>query len=304
MTTARNTHSAKRLAALAIPAVAAALAASFTFAPYSTGSTLPRPAQRSETRDARPPAPQPAAPRQAAAARLPRTMPVPILMYHVLGDPPAGAPFPQLYVSDSDFAGQMRWLARHGYTAVTLRSVWDHWHGRASLPPRPVVVSFDDGYRSVAHSAFPVLRDRGWPGVLNLAVKNLRVRGGISERQVRRLIAGGWEIDAHTLTHPDLTTVGDRQLTREVAGSRRELRRLFAIPVDFFCYPGGRYDRRVIAAVRAAGFLGATTTVDGLAYPADPFELQRVRVSRSDRVSGFAAKLVRFTGPGSALSGS
>ena len=133
-------------------------------------------------------------------------------MYHVLGDPPPGAPFPQLYVTDRDFAGQMRWLARHGYTAVTLRSVWDHWQGRASLPPRPIVVSFDNGYRSVAHSAFPTLRDRGWPGVLNLAVKNLYIRGGISERQVRRLIARGWEIDAHSRTHADLTAIDARQL--------------------------------------------------------------------------------------------
>ena len=223
--------------------------------------------------------------------RLPRTTAVPILMYHVLGDPPPGAPFPQLYVSDADFAGQMGWLARHGYTAVTLRSVWDHWHGRGSLPSRPVVVSFDDGYRSVAHSAFPSLRQRGWPGVLNLAAKNLHVRGGISERQVRRLIASGWEIDAHSLSHADLTAIDRRQLTREVAGSRRELRRLFDIPVEFFCYPGGRYDARVIAAVRAAGFLAATTTVEGLATPAAPFELRRVRVSRGDGISTFSSSL-------------
>lgn len=303
MYSARTIRTAKSLADLAIPAVAAALAASFAFAPCSTGSTVPRSAPWSEARDARSLAPEAVAAPEAAASRLPRAIPVPILMYHVLGDPPPGAPFPQLYVSGADFAGQMRWLAHHGYTAVTLRSVWDHWHGRGSLPPRPVVVSFDDGYRSVAHSAFPTLRERGWPGVLNLAVKNLRVRGGISERQVRRVIADGWEIDAHTLTHPDLTTVDDRQLTREVAGSRRELRRLFGIPVDFFCYPGGRYDRRVIAAVRAAGFLAATTTVEGFASPAAPFELSRVRVSRSDGVSGFGAKLNRFRSA-SALSGS
>jgi peptidoglycan/xylan/chitin deacetylase (PgdA/CDA1 family) len=224
-------------------------------------------------------------------------------MYHVLGDPPAGAPFPQLYVSGADFAGQMRWLDRHGYTAVTLRSVWDHWHGRPSLRARPVVVSFDDGYRSVAQSGFRSLREKGWPGVLNLAVKNLYVRGGISEKQVRRLIASDWEIDAHTLSHPDLTTIDDRQLAREVAGSRRRLQRLFGIPVDFFCYPGGRYDARVIAAVRAAGFLAATTTVEGLATRNKPFELRRVRVSRSDGISGFGAKLVRLQGP-SPLSGS
>ncbi len=173
-------------------------------------------------------------------------------MYHVLGDPPAGAPFPQLYVSRADFAGQMRWLARHGYTAVTLRSVWGHWHGRASLPPRPVVVSFDDGYRSVAQAALPVLRERGWPGVLNLAVKNLRVRGGISERQVRRLIAGGWEIDAHSLTHPDLTTLDDppadardRGLAAGAAKALRHPGRLLLLP--------GRQVRRARHRGRACG---------------------------------------------------
>ena len=135
--------------------------------------------------------------------------------------------------------------------------------------------------------------------MLNLAVKNLYIRGGISERQVRRLIAGGWEIDAHSISHADLTSIGTRQLAHEVAGSRRELRRLFDIPVDFFCYPGGRYDRRVIGAVREAGFAAATTTVEGLAAPAAPFELQRVRVSRSDGLSGFAASLHGFAAAGS-----
>ena len=227
-------------------------------------------------------------------ARAGRPTPVPILMYHVISDPRAGAPFPELFVSAKDFAGQMRWLERHGYHPVTLRAVWDHWHRGTPLPKRPVVVSFDDGYRSVAQAALPPMRERGWPGVLNLTVKNLHVAGGISERQVRSLIAAGWEIDSHTISHPDLPSLGDRELARELAGSRRELRQRFAVPVDFFCYPAGSYDARVIAAVRRAGYLGATTTRDGLARPSEPYELRRVRVSRSDGVAGLATKLERL----------
>jgi peptidoglycan/xylan/chitin deacetylase (PgdA/CDA1 family) len=232
----------------------------------------------------------------ATAAVKPHTRPtpVPILMYHVIGDPRPGAPFPQLFVSAADFAGQMRWLARHGYHPVTLRAVWNHWHRDAPLPKRPIVVSFDDGYRSVAHAALPPMRERGWPGVLNLTVKNLQVRGGLSARQVRRLIVAGWEIDAHSVTHPNLTALDDTQLTHEVAGSRRKLRSLFGVPVDFFCYPAGRYDARVIAAVHRAGFLGATTTREGLARPSEPYELRRVRVSRGDGVAGFADELERL----------
>jgi peptidoglycan/xylan/chitin deacetylase (PgdA/CDA1 family) len=235
---------------------------------------------------------------QGAAHSRPVT-PVPILMYHVIGDPrPGTAPYPELFVRSRDFAGQMRWLARHGYRPVTLRAVWDHWHRGAPLPRKPIVVSFDDGYRSVAHAALPPMRERGWPGVLNLTVKNLRVAGGLSERQIRRLIAAGWEIAAHTVTHPDLTSLDDRELAAEVAGSRRKLRRLFGVPVEFFCYPSGRYDATVIAAVRRAGFLGATTTLEGLATPGKPFELRRVRVNRSDGVAGFAANLAAATAGG------
>ena len=75
--------------------------------------------------------------------------PVPILMYHVIGDPPAAAPFPDLYVGEADFAAQMGWLHRNGFRAVTLRQVWEHWQRGRPLPRRPVVVSFDDGYRTL-----------------------------------------------------------------------------------------------------------------------------------------------------------
>ena len=216
---------------------------------------------------------------------------VPILMYHVVSDPRGNAPYPELFVRPTDFRRQVDWLARHGYQAVTLRAVWDHWHYGRPLPLRPVVITFDDGYRSVVHSALPAMHARRWPGVLNLTVKNLRVRGGLNERQVRRLLATGWELDAHTVSHADLPSLDDAHLTREVAGSRRELRRRFDVPVDFFCYPAGRYDARVIRAVRRAGFLAATTTIEGFATPDRPYELRRVRVNRSDGVAGLAAKL-------------
>jgi len=223
---------------------------------------------------------------RAASAR-----PVPILMYHVIADPPADAPYPQLYVSERDFAGQIRWLARHGYRAVTQRQVWNHWHRRGPLPPKPVVISFDDGYRSVAEAAWPHLQRRSWPAVLNLTVKNLHVSGGLSQYNVRRLLADGWELASHTLTHPDLPSLDARALTHEVSRSRVVFRAKFGVPVDFFCYPAGRYDARVIRAVRRAGYLGATTTLEGLARPDEPYELRRVRVSRGDGVAGLAEKL-------------
>jgi peptidoglycan/xylan/chitin deacetylase (PgdA/CDA1 family) len=221
----------------------------------------------------------------------PHRAPVPILMYHVIAPPDASAPYPKLYVPPREFAEEVDWLAAHGYHAVTLQRVYEYWRDAIALPARPIVLSFDDGYHSVYSAAAPILRRRRWPGVLNLEVAHTRDDAGLRPRLVRALIAQGWELDAHTLTHPDLTAVGAAQLRREVAGSRALLRREFHVPVAFFCYPSGRYDDAVLAAVRAAGYLGATTTNPGLATPRDMFTLARVRVDGGDGAAGLAAKL-------------
>jgi peptidoglycan/xylan/chitin deacetylase (PgdA/CDA1 family) len=223
----------------------------------------------------------------------PHNSPVPILMYHVLAPALPGAPYPDLYVKPVDFRAQVAWLAAHDYHAVTLRQVYDYWHGVHALPRKPVVLTFDDGYHSDFTVALPTLRARRWPGVLNLEVRNLQPVWGTRPGMVRKLIAAGWEIDAHTITHPDLTTVGPAELRFQVAGSRAAIRRRFHVPVDFFCYPSGRYDDAVVAAVRAAGFLGATTETEGFARPGSLFTLDRVRVNESDGVAGLAAKLER-----------
>ena len=223
--------------------------------------------------------------------------PVPILTYHVISAPPAAAPYPALYVRPSAFEGQMAWLARHGFHGVTLRDVYDHWRQGAPLPRRPIVISFDDGYLSQYTHALPVLRSYGWPGDLNLQVDFLKPVGGLRPWRVRDLVAAGWELDAHTFTHPDLTTVDASRLWHEVDGSGKELRRRFHVPVAFFCYPGGRFDARVVAAVRRAGYLGATTTAYGLARPTELFTLARIRVGGSEDLATFAGELERLVGP-------
>jgi peptidoglycan/xylan/chitin deacetylase (PgdA/CDA1 family) len=232
-------------------------------------------------------------------ARQPRPdrRPVPILMYHVVADPPASAPFPHLYVPRAEFRAQVRWLADAGYEAVTLARVFDAWRGHATLPRSPIVLSFDDGYRSHVTAALPVLAARRWPGVLNLDLSNLAPSWGVGVAGVRRLIRAGWEIDAHSLTHPDLSSLSGKALVREVSGSRREIGRLFGVVPRFFCYPAGRYDAEAVAAVKAAGFDGATTTELGLARPTTPFALARIRVDRGDGVAGLARKLTALGRP-------
>jgi peptidoglycan/xylan/chitin deacetylase (PgdA/CDA1 family) len=225
----------------------------------------------------------------------PRDAPVPILMYHVIASPPAGTPYPELWVSPSSFARQVAALAHAGYHATTLDAVWRAWHGHGAMPRHPIVVSFDDGYQSQSTRARRTLDGLGWPGVLNLAVKNVGIAGGLTRGEVRAMMRDGWEIDAHTISHVDLTTLDPARLTHEVAGSRAWLRHAFNTSVDFFCYPSGRYNPGVEAAVRAAGYHGATTTDPGIAsHGEDPFALPRVRVTPSMSAATLLATVRRI----------
>ena len=216
--------------------------------------------------------------------------PVPILMYHVIASAPAGAANPQLFTKPIRFRAQMEYLAAHGYTAVTLQRVYDAWEHNGLVPPKPVVLSFDDGYRGDYTDALPILRERGWPGNLNLELGSL-ADGELTEQMIREMIDAGWELDSHTISHLDLTKLSGASLRREVAGSRAILRRRFDVPVDFFCYPAGRFDAAAVREVRRAGYLAATTTIPGLASPQDLYRLRRIRIEQTDGVRDLARKL-------------
>jgi peptidoglycan/xylan/chitin deacetylase (PgdA/CDA1 family) len=214
-------------------------------------------------------------------------------MYHVIAQPPASSPYPSLYVPPGQFAMQMRTLRRAGYHPVTLYQVWRYWHDHAELPVHPVVLSFDDGYLSQFSVAARMLTRWHWPGVLNLAVIHLHEGSyGLDAARVRKMIAWGWEVDSHTIHHIEVTGLSPAAMRSEIAGSRAILRREFHVPVRFFCYPSGAYNQAAIDAVRAAGYLGATTTQPGLASPGqNPYALDRIRINPGVTATQFLAQL-------------
>jgi peptidoglycan/xylan/chitin deacetylase (PgdA/CDA1 family) len=226
---------------------------------------------------------------------------VPILMYHVINAPKADTSLPDLWVSRENFQAQVDELKREGYEAVTLQRVYDAWKGKGSLPKKPIVLSFDDGYNSHFTNALPILKAKGWPGVENLQIN--QTQKDLTPDKVKTMIAAGWEVDVHTYSHPDLTTVDDSALKHEIADARAEIQQTYGVKANFFCYPAGKYNTHVIDAVKAAGFLGATTTVDGVATPdSAPFELPRIRINGSDGVQAFKDKVaVGSTNPGASV---
>jgi peptidoglycan/xylan/chitin deacetylase (PgdA/CDA1 family) len=125
-----------------------------------------------------------------------------------------------------------------------------------------------------------VLRRLGWVGVENIQLTGLPPsQGGLSQAQVRGLLAAGWELDTQGNSHADLIKLDAEQLRFQILDTRHELQRRYHVAVNWFCYPSGHYDASVIQAVKEAGFVGSTTVVPGWASPHENhYRLPRLRV--------------------------
>jgi peptidoglycan/xylan/chitin deacetylase (PgdA/CDA1 family) len=215
-------------------------------------------------------------------ATKPGTATVPILAYHVINVAPAGSTASSnLYVPTDEFSAQMDALKAAGWHAVTLDQLEAYWaHGTPLATTKPIVITFDGGFASQYTNALPVLKRLGWVGVANVQSNGLPPsEGGATDAQIRGLTAAGWQLGAEGNTQPDLGSLDPATLTSELTMERQLLRTRYRATVNWFSYPSGRYDPNVTGAVRASGFVGATTLSPGWASPnGDRYLLPRLQV--------------------------
>ncbi|HVF76689.1 MAG TPA: polysaccharide deacetylase family protein [Solirubrobacteraceae bacterium] len=207
-----------------------------------------------------------------------------------------------LAVTPARFAAQMDTLAAGGHRVVDLVDAAAMLE-RGDVPDRTVVLNFDDGYLDVAENAVPVLEHHGFtatvfivPGLIDGEVTldwYERQPPLMSWEDVARLDAGSpLRFGAHTVTHPNLLTVSDRQARDEIAGSKRIVEERLGRPVEAFCYPAGLFGDREAALVGEAGYRVAVSCEPGTNIPAtDPHRLRRTQVDQRDALVDFRAKV-------------
>lgn len=231
----------------------------------------------------------------------PGTARVPVLMYHVINPPPPGAPFPGLYVPSGEFAAQMQALKAAGWRAVTMDQLEAYWKRGVPLGPgKPIVLTFDNGYASQYENALPILKRLGWVGDENIQLSGLPPsQGGLTDQQVRGLLAAGWELDTQGISHADLIALDASQLHYQVVTARQILQKRYGVPVNWFCYPSGHYNATVIAEVKAAGYVGSTTVVPGWASPSEnPYALPRLRVLGGTTPAALLEQIAQYESSG------
>lgn len=204
-----------------------------------------------------------------------------------------------LQVHPDDFRAQIELLVGAGFDFVTVAEFAERCNGQAP-PPGLVALSFDDGMEDNHANVLPILREHGLratvyvtTGLIGQPNPWLATESGarmMTLAELRELVDGGWEIGAHTVTHPHLSQLDHESCFREASESRLELERLLGVSVKTFAYPFCVYTSDASAAVREAGF-AAAVTCGSTVGSWDPYELPRTIVSRLDSMTTFVLKL-------------
>ncbi len=202
--------------------------------------------------------------------KLPESVHIPILMYHYVeyvqdkGDTKRIA----LNTTPYTLEQEVKTLQEAGYTFMTHAELTDALDGKTQLPPKPIVLTFDDGYRDFYTDAYPILKKYHAKATQYVIAGFLNRSNHLLTSQLVEIANDGLvEIGAHTVHHVWLK--GQKLVTAqyEIAQSKKMLEDIIRKPVISFAYPFGAFDQQAVDIVRQTGFTSATSTIPGIDHP-------------------------------------
>ncbi len=241
---------------------------------------------------------------EALVARSPEK--IKVLMYHRVVEEHTPLPDEREFCVESKvFRNHLRILEKLGFTTITFEDYHLFREGKLNLPKKPIIVTFDDGYRDTYEIAYPILREFGMRAVVFvLGDPNVRMNAWdsgyqitpaplMTPAQIVELHSAGFEIGSHSLTHPRLTQVPRAQAWEEIARSRILLEILINAPIRTFSYPYGLVDQTTRGLVSEAGYIFGCGVYSGPAsFGADPFDIRRIPPSVDILPLGFWLQII------------
>jgi peptidoglycan/xylan/chitin deacetylase (PgdA/CDA1 family) len=181
------------------------------------------------------------------------------------------------------FLAQIDHLKRNGWQGLSVGQALEFPAGRN------VCLTFDDGCETDLLAAAPALREADFNATFFITCGRLGTPGYLSPAQLKELSAHGFEIGCHSMTHPYLTDLDAKGLHYEIVDAKTRLEQMIGKSVEHFSCPGGRYDQRVVALARSAGYRSVSTSqVRANSRRSDPFALGRVAMLRDYSLETFS----------------
>lgn len=222
---------------------------------------------------------------------------IPVLLYHaVMADPPPW--IAEFTLTPRQFAAQLDAVVASGRTPVTVGALAGRLTGGAPLPPRPVVLTFDDGFADLPGPTAEALAERALPATAYLTTgaitpghrSLLPPAPMMTLAQAPSLERHGLEVGAHTVTHAQLDTLRPPELDRELRESKAVLEDVLGHEVPHLAYPHGYNSRAVRRAARRAGYVSAVAVRHALSSGTDePYRIARLIVRRGHTVEDVTA---------------
>lgn len=200
---------------------------------------------------------------------------VPILLYHHITADLDGSRY---NVDPAIFDEQMQWLADNHYSTITVSQVAELILNGGQMPPRPVVITFDDGNIDIYQNAFPILQKYGFIATFYIVDRYINGKDMITTDEVKVLIENGWEIGSHSKYHTNLLNA-DADLETEVRMSKLDMEERLGVPINSFAYPFGSADANVIGKVIRSGYTSAVGLGQSITHGYyDVFYLNRIEI--------------------------
>jgi len=202
----------------------------------------------------------------------------PILEYHMVKENPSAEERPYV-VPPADFAEQLDYLTAEGYTTITPQDYARARKGKQTLPEKPVILSFDDGYEDNYRVVLPMLEERGMKAVFYMVTNDIGQPGYLTWDNLFDMERRGMEIGSHTANHLPLTTLSPDKQREELRLSKLMLEWKGMKTIYSFSYPNGAYDDSIVAMLAEEDYLTAVTGEAGLNNTeTNPYLLHRVNI--------------------------
>lgn len=224
-----------------------------------------------------------------------------VLMYHSISEHIKNEKHNKWRVKPQDFEKQMNWFYKNNWKSFTISEL----SNLDKIPEKSFVITFDDGFEDNFTNAFPILKKYNFKATIYLVPnqktnhweeKNTSVLSNLlNEKQILEMQNSGLiEFGSHTLSHVNLSKIDDFQLEKELVESKKEIEKITKKKCEAFAYPYGKFDDKIVQAVKDAGYKNATVVKRGLFEQNDDvFTIKRVGILGTESFFDFLLKISR-----------